>query len=98
MVLTGRRISAATAESWGLINRSVSREVLLREAELLAGEIAGFEAVALAEAKWALDAVPALIPAWKEAFEYGLGVNACVARAGAGPGGRGAMSSSTDAI
>ena len=80
MVLTGRSISAATAEAWGLINRSVPRDRLLREAELLAEEIAGFDATALAESKWALDAVPALIPAWREAFEYGLGVNAWIAR------------------
>jgi enoyl-CoA hydratase/carnithine racemase len=86
MVLTGRRISATTAESWGLINRSVPHDLLLREAELLAGEIAGFEAATLAESKWALDAVPAHIPGWKEAFEYGLGVNARIAREGFGPG------------
>jgi enoyl-CoA hydratase/carnithine racemase len=86
MVLTGRRISATTAESWGLINRSVPHDLLLREAELLAEEIAGFEAATLAESKWALDAVPAHIPGWKEAFEYGLGVNARIARAGFGPG------------
>jgi enoyl-CoA hydratase/carnithine racemase len=86
MVLTGRRISATTAESWGLINRSVPHDLLLREAELLAEEIAGFEAATLAESKWALDAVPAHIPGWKEAFEYGLGVNARIARAGFRPG------------
>jgi enoyl-CoA hydratase/carnithine racemase len=41
LALTGRRIDAATAESWGMVSRVVEPAELLPTAEALAAEIAG---------------------------------------------------------
>ncbi|SMF35501.1 vanillin synthase /trans-feruloyl-CoA hydratase [Tistlia consotensis] len=76
MVLTGKRVDARTAEAWGLVNRCVSDERLLEEAEALALHVAGFDAVALAAAKQALDTVPAIITDWRRAFDFGELTNA----------------------
>jgi enoyl-CoA hydratase/carnithine racemase len=82
MVLTGERIDGATAESWGLVNRSVPRAELMREAERIAGHISRFDAVALAHSKRALDVVPGRLSEWRAAFEYGLGVNQQIRNSG----------------
>jgi enoyl-CoA hydratase/carnithine racemase len=47
MLLTGRFIDAATAERWGLINRSVPRERLDAEVAALVGELAQLSRYAL---------------------------------------------------
>lgn len=51
MILTGRRIDAATAADWGLVSRVVAPEALMDEARRLADEIAGNPPVAVRMAK-----------------------------------------------
>jgi enoyl-CoA hydratase/carnithine racemase len=76
LVLTGERIDGRTAQDWGMVNASVPRAQLMDVAQRLAAKIARFDPFALAQAKRALDTVPAKISEWRKAFEYGLGVNA----------------------
>jgi hypothetical protein len=59
-----------------MVNRSVARDRLMAEAELLADKLSRFDAVALAESKHALDIVPRSISGWRQAFPYGMAVNA----------------------
>ncbi|MDX6428636.1 MAG: hypothetical protein QOE54_1013 [Streptosporangiaceae bacterium] len=54
LVLTGRRIDAATAQAWGLLNEVVEPGILLDRALELARELAGLPAPALARSKAAL--------------------------------------------
>jgi E-phenylitaconyl-CoA hydratase len=51
MLLTGRRLDAATAERWGLVNRVVPKEELLPTAFELAREIAGNAPLAVQASK-----------------------------------------------
>jgi enoyl-CoA hydratase/carnithine racemase len=76
LVLTTDRIDGRTAEAWGMVNRSVPLSNLMEEAERLGQKLSGFDAVALAESKRALDVVPASISGWREAFAYGIAANA----------------------
>jgi enoyl-CoA hydratase/carnithine racemase len=76
MILTAERIDAATAERWGLVNKVVPAARLLDEAVAVAGLVARWDAVALAESKRAIDAIPHTIGTWREAFEFGALVNA----------------------
>src|SRR5690348_8435935 len=76
LVLTAQRIDGRTAESWGMVNRSVPLAELMDEAERLARRVGAFDAVVLSESKRALDTVPASISAWRQAFEFGLSTNA----------------------
>jgi enoyl-CoA hydratase/carnithine racemase len=54
LVLTGRRIDAATAQAWGLLNEVVEPGILLDRALEVARELAGLPAPALARSKAAL--------------------------------------------
>ncbi|HEY0538176.1 MAG TPA: enoyl-CoA hydratase-related protein [Actinoallomurus sp.] len=54
LVLTGRRIDAATAYGWGLLNEVVEPETLLDRARELADELAALPGPALARSKAAL--------------------------------------------
>lgn len=74
MVLTGGRIDGRTAESWGLINRSVPGERLLDEALVLAGSIAEHDAVTLTWCKKALWEIPMHLSDWTAALEFGEGI------------------------
>ena len=76
LVLTAQRIDGRTAESWGMVNRSVPLTELMDEADRLATTVSAFDAVALSESKRALDAIPASISGWRPSFEYGLSTNA----------------------
>ncbi|WP_426413382.1 enoyl-CoA hydratase/isomerase family protein [Bradyrhizobium ganzhouense] len=76
LVLTAQRIDGRTAETWGMVNRSVPLAGLMEEAGRLAKVVGGFDAVALSESKRALDVIPASISAWRQSFEYGLSTNA----------------------
>jgi feruloyl-CoA hydratase/lyase len=76
LVLTAQRIDGCTAETWGMVNRSVPRAGLMDEADRLARIVSAFDAVALSESKRALDAIPASISGWRQSFEYGLSTNA----------------------
>ena len=82
LVLTAERITGATAEAWGLVNRAVPRAALMMEAEALAARIARFDAIALTECKRALEAIPQRISEWRAAFEYGIDANARIRSAG----------------
>jgi hypothetical protein len=57
-----------------MVNRSVARDRLMAEAELLADKLSRFDAVALAESKHALDIVPRSISGRRQAFPYGMAV------------------------
>jgi enoyl-CoA hydratase/carnithine racemase len=59
LFLTGRRIDAATAERWGLVNQVVEGETLAEEALTLAVEIAGNAPLSLRGNKAAIGAVVA---------------------------------------
>lgn len=76
LMLTGEPIDARTALAWGLVNECVADEDLLPRAEALAARIARFDPIALQETKRALDRIPGAIQPWRDAFEYGLSVNA----------------------
>lgn len=78
LVLTTNRIDGATAERWGMVNEVVEPERLLPRSAELAAQIAGFDPVALTEAKKALDQIPARITSWREAMDYGQTVNASI--------------------
>jgi len=56
MMLTGEKIPAETAESWGLIWKVVDDDSLAAEAQQLAQRLAGFPTAALAKTKRALQA------------------------------------------
>lgn len=77
MLLTALRVDAVTAERWGLINEVVPDAQLLERAAALAAQVAGCDAVALAEIKQTLDRLPAQA-GWREAMEYGQTVNAAI--------------------
>jgi enoyl-CoA hydratase/carnithine racemase len=55
MVLTGRKLTAGVAESWGLVNRVVPAAQVLGAAHALAQEVADKAPLAVAAAKRALD-------------------------------------------
>jgi enoyl-CoA hydratase/carnithine racemase len=78
MLLAAERLDAATAERWGVINEVTAPEALLARAAAVAERIAGFDAVAIAEVKKALDHVPAVVTDWGEAMAYGQSVNAAI--------------------
>ncbi|MCS6891918.1 MAG: enoyl-CoA hydratase/isomerase family protein [Rhodovarius sp.] len=84
MILTTQRIDGATAERWGMVNECVPHEQLLPRAREVAQMLARFDAVALAEAKRALDRIPAFITDWQQAMDHGQMVNALIrSRSGA---------------
>ena len=56
MILTARRITAAQAEAWGLVNRVVARDQLWPEAMIVAEQIAENAPLAVRQAKYAIDA------------------------------------------
>ncbi len=56
MIFTGARISARTAEQWGLVNEVVPREQLFARANALANEIAANAPLAVQFAKTIVDA------------------------------------------
>ena len=82
LVLTAERITGATAEAWGLVNRAAPGAALMAEAEALAARVARFDATALSESKRALGAIPQRISEWRAAFEYGIETNARIRDAG----------------
>ncbi len=89
LVLTANRIDGATAERWGMVNACVEPDELLPFARRLAQKIAGFDVVALAESKKALDCIPREITGWPEAMNYGQMVNHAIrAKTGAQAEGR----------
>jgi enoyl-CoA hydratase/carnithine racemase len=76
LALTTEKIDGRTACDWGMVNLSVPRTELEHEAGRLAAKISGFDSRVLSATKQALDEIPARISDWREAFEYGLDVNA----------------------
>jgi enoyl-CoA hydratase/carnithine racemase len=76
LALTAERIDGRMAAAWGMVNRSVARNRLMAEVELLADKLSRFDAVALAESKHALDIVRGPISGWRQAFSDGMAVNA----------------------
>ena len=60
MMLSGRRISAAEAQRWGLVNRVVAKENLIAEANALADEIATKAPLAVAAIKEIVTSTAAL--------------------------------------
>jgi enoyl-CoA hydratase/carnithine racemase len=76
LALTTERIDGGTPSDWGMVNLSVPRAELMKQAERLAAKIAAFDPRALSETKQALDMIPARISDWRRCFEYGLEVNA----------------------
>ena len=54
MILSARRVSAAEAEAWGLVNRVVPGDALMGEVLTLAGEIAAQAPIAVRQAKLAI--------------------------------------------
>jgi enoyl-CoA hydratase/carnithine racemase len=84
MILTARRIDAATAERWGIVNAVVPHDQLLEEAEKLARHVAQFDAVALDWAKKGyrdLDLMP-----WSEGLVYGGYIGTQIRRSDGGGG------------
>ncbi len=55
MIFTGRRIDAATAERWGLVNEVVPREAVLERATEIAREIGANAPVSVQIAKAVID-------------------------------------------
>lgn len=78
LLLTNDRIDAETARQWGLVNEVVAPDMLMPRARELAERIAGFDAVALAETKKALNRIPGEISGWREAMEFGQTVNTTI--------------------
>jgi enoyl-CoA hydratase/carnithine racemase len=76
LVLTAERIDGRTAEGVGDGQPFGRADRLMAEAELLADKLSRFDAVALAESKHALDIVSRSISGWRQAFSYGMAVNA----------------------
>ena len=75
LVLTANRIDGTTAERWGMVNACVAPNELLPFARQLAEKIVGFDPVALAESKKALDCIPTEISTLPIAMNYGQMVN-----------------------
>lgn len=78
LLLTGERISAATALEWGLVNEVVAETDLAARCAELAARIAAFDSVALTAIKTSLDAVPGATADWRQVLVYGQGVNAAI--------------------
>jgi enoyl-CoA hydratase/carnithine racemase len=57
LIFTGRRLDAATAERWGLVNRVVPRAQLLEAGHQVAAEMIACSPLALAAAKRTINAV-----------------------------------------
>jgi enoyl-CoA hydratase/carnithine racemase len=76
MVLTGQRIDAATAVSWGLVNEVVPGPELLPRAESLARRLTAADRSVLDYAKRALREMADL--PWSQSIEYGLRTGAVV--------------------
>jgi enoyl-CoA hydratase/carnithine racemase len=70
MILTTKRIDAATAKQWGLVNEVVPAAELLPRAEALAAEIAVFDEAALDYSKRALRVLCDM--GWHDGMEYGI--------------------------
>ena len=78
LVLTTNRLDGKTAESWGLVNRSVPLARLDDETDKFARHVAQFDTTALSESKRALETIPNRIADWPGAFDYGQTVNATI--------------------
>jgi len=89
MVLTTNRIDGQTACDWGLVNEVVEPSRLVERSCEIARQIAGFDAVALAESKAALDAIPGRFDEWENALAHGQTTNRAI-RAKSEAGARGA--------
>jgi enoyl-CoA hydratase/carnithine racemase len=76
LVFTGKRVDAATAMAWGLVNEVVPASQLLARATELARNIAGADPSVLDYAKRALRELPDL--SWSQSIEYGLRTGALV--------------------
>ncbi len=70
MILTAKRIDAATALRWGIVNEVVASDQVLNAAEELAQHIAQFDPLLLDYAKKAIWEIPNLD--WSRGIEYGL--------------------------
>jgi enoyl-CoA hydratase/carnithine racemase len=83
MILTGRRVDAATAERWGLVDEVAPREQLVARARELANEIAANAPVAVQIAKGLIDgAGGGAIGATLEALADALAATTADAREG----------------
>lgn len=83
MILTSRRIDAATAERWGIVNSVVPHEQLLSEARSLAQWILQFDETALDYSKKAIRDLELM--GWSAALEYGGYVGSMIrSQSGAG--------------
>lgn len=71
MMFTTERIDGATAAEWGLVNKVVSHDSLMTEAETLAAKIGQFDKTALTISKAAMDKIPVEID-WDSAFNFGV--------------------------
>ena len=78
LVLTGERVDAATAQSWGIVNEVVPAADLVARAEQLAGRMAQFDPVVLDFSKKALRDLATLD--WTRAVEYGLTLGPVIAQ------------------
>jgi enoyl-CoA hydratase/carnithine racemase len=76
MVLTGRRINAASALQWGIVNEVVAPGDLMGAANQLASHIAAFDPTLLDHVKKSIWQIPEL--PWSQAIDYGIMTGAVV--------------------
>ena len=75
LVLTAERISASTAEAWGLINETVPSDALESRVNEIAARVGSFDAATLTACKRMLDEVPLNVSQWRNAFDAGEQAN-----------------------
>jgi len=75
LVLTAERISASTAEAWGLINETVPAGALESRVNEIAARVGSFDAATLTACKRMLDKVPLNVSQWRNAFDAGEQAN-----------------------
>ena len=76
MVLTGRRVDAASALRWGIVNEVVPPGELISAADQLASHIAAFDPTLLDHVKKSIWQIPDL--PWSQAIDYGIMTGAVV--------------------
>lgn len=76
LIFTAKRVDAATALSWGLVNEVVPPEDLMQRATALAEHIAGFDPVTLAFGKRTFRELDEM--GWSEGFAYSAMMSALV--------------------
>ncbi len=76
MVFLAKRIDAAKAQAWGLVNEVVAPSDLLPRAREVAEAVAGHDPVTVAHTKRAIRAIEEM--GWVEATEYGALVSASI--------------------